>query len=310
MLKKAISLVVLSSFVFTIVYGDLAYVYAQEKPKKPRIAVLPLTDTNSASKREEYGEAIAGMLMTELINGKIFQVVERSEIDRIMKEMAFQISGAVDAGTAKQLGELLGVDIMVLGTVAKFGSLVETDIRLIDTESGEALLAEHESSQSAREIRNMVSNLAQKIAQRYLGRLADTVQITSEPSGANVIIDGIQAGQTPLTKSLSRGPHQIRIVKENYSDWQRTVQVAAGQNNINARLAISPEYANKQAEARRQEQERRRRLAELRDRQRRQETSEKGGSNALVWVGLGALVAGGVAAAVLLGGKKEEKNTS
>lgn len=169
--------------IFVSLLGNNSVVHVQiEEKEKPRIAIFPFVDTNAAAKREGYGEAISGMLTTNLINGGVFQVVERSQIEKIMKEQAFQISGAVDVNTAKRIGAVFGVDILVFGNVALFGTLIETDIRLIDTESGEAMLAEHESAQSGEGIRGMVDNLAAKIENRYRGAIAPPPPLPPAPT--------------------------------------------------------------------------------------------------------------------------------
>lgn len=309
MVQKIISSVVLFSFIYTIVLSNVIPLVAQETEKLPRIAVFDFEDTNVAAEKEKYGEAIAGMLMTELINGKVFQVIERSEIDRMMSEMAFQVSGAVDVNTAKRIGEILGVDILVFGTVAKFGQLVESDIRLIDTQSGRALLADHASSESGIEMRTMVENLARKIEKRYLGRLVEEVVISSNPAGAIVFIDGVNEGKTPLVKNLSQGPHRIRIVMRNYTPWEETHVVVQGENKINAKLSYSAAYLQQQAEKKRLEDERQRQLAQRQQRVPEEPKKEKkggGSKTALYILGGAVLIGGGVAAAVLLAGGGDE----
>lgn len=145
-------------------------VFAQNKEtaqKKPGIAVLPFVDSNKQAREQEYGEAISGMMTTGIINGAIFRVMERSEIEHLMKEQAFQLSGAVNSETAKRIGELYAIDFLLFGTVAKFGALIETDIRLVDTETGEAILAENANAQSSGAVRSMVQELVRKIENRY-----------------------------------------------------------------------------------------------------------------------------------------------
>ncbi|MDZ7260822.1 MAG: PEGA domain-containing protein [candidate division KSB1 bacterium] len=314
-MRKIVALIVLFSFTVTLFFSDVVYVYGQQKEEKPRIAVLPLHDTNTAAKQEGYGEAIAGMLMTNLINGRIFQVVERTEIERMMKEMAFQISGAVDSETAKQIGQVLGVDILVFGSVAKFGTLVETDIRLVDTQSGQALLAEHASSASGQEIRNMVDSLARRIEQRYLGRVMETVIINSNPEGAIVYIDGVQEGNTPLTKNLPAGEHKVRISLENYQVWERTIQVVSGENKVFANLILDPEYLKRQAEEKRLAEQRRleaerQRQEAARRAQPQPAPAQKGGcGSGCLYMAIGAVVVGGVVAAIALSKKKEEEKS-
>ncbi len=229
--------IILMLLAVVILFCGIVPNYAQNN-ERPRIGVLPFADTNTQAKNEGYGEAISGMLMTDLINGNIFQVIERSEIDKMMKELAFQISGAVDANTAKQIGAILGVDILVFGTVAKFDELVETDIRLVEPSHGEAILAAHENCESGAGIRDMVSNLARKIENQYLTKEKSLVNINSSPHGATVYIDDSNAGVTPLTTGINPGQHTIKIFKTNYNDWEKAVQIDQGENNIFAELSL------------------------------------------------------------------------
>ena len=229
-------LIILTLLVVTL-FGGITANFAQDS-EKPRIAVLPFADTNTQAKNEGYGEAISGMLMTELINGNIFQVIERSEIDKMMNELAFQISGAVDANTAKQIGAILGVDILVFGTIAKFDRLVETDIRLVDPGQGEAILAVNESCQSGAGIRDMVKILARKIENQYLTKEKSIININSTPAGATVYIDDSNAGVTPLKTGVNPGQHTIKVFKTNYNDWEKAVQVDKGENNFFAELSL------------------------------------------------------------------------
>ena len=53
------------------------------------------------------------------------------------------------------------------------------------------------------------------------------VQVVSEPAGATVYVDGSieRAGETPVTVSLSRGEHRVRLVLEGYATEEQTVTV-------------------------------------------------------------------------------------
>lgn len=43
-----------------------------------------------------------------------------------------------------------------------------------------------------------------------------TVALKSEPSGANVMVDGILLGPTPLDAKLRPGPHHVRAILSGY----------------------------------------------------------------------------------------------
>ncbi|MCC6538982.1 MAG: PEGA domain-containing protein [Bryobacterales bacterium] len=63
------------------------------------------------------------------------------------------------------------------------------------------------------------------------------VTITSDPTGADVEVDGAFVGNTPSTKRLASGKHRI-TVRQGAQVWERTVQVDAGDTlNLHATLA-------------------------------------------------------------------------
>jgi hypothetical protein len=57
-----------------------------------------------------------------------------------------------------------------------------------------------------------------------------TLTVASNPAGAQVYLDNVYLGITPITlPSVTGGTHQLLIRLSGYNDWQATVQVAAGQ---------------------------------------------------------------------------------
>jgi S1-C subfamily serine protease len=63
------------------------------------------------------------------------------------------------------------------------------------------------------------------------------VDITSEPPGAEVYVDGVFASSTPSKLSLSIGEHSIRVSRPGFKDWERRIAVDAGSSKtVNAIL--------------------------------------------------------------------------
>lgn len=303
MIRKCVAASLIFSLLALIILPDLAFAIVQTDTK-PKVAIFPFTNTNKEAKDADYGQAISGMLTTEIINGREFQVVERAQMDKIMSELSFQISGAVDVETAKRIGQVFGVDILVFGSVAKFGFLIETDMRLVDTESGQALAAENANSRNESEIRPMVINLARKIEQRYRERFLVNVELASNPAGANAFVDNSLVGRTPVIARLAPGPHKVRLELNGYQPWERDFVVQDGVSKLAADLFPVPNLTKETQKPTPAPKPLGKPVTPT------QSESKSGGISPLLLIG-GAVVVGGVAAALLLGGKKSEsKNGS
>jgi hypothetical protein len=57
-----------------------------------------------------------------------------------------------------------------------------------------------------------------------------TLNLKSEPSGAEISIDGEFVGDTPSTIRSSPGHHTIIVKKDGFKNWQRTLTVNSGGN--------------------------------------------------------------------------------
>jgi len=55
------------------------------------------------------------------------------------------------------------------------------------------------------------------------------IRITSEPSDAEVLLDGNKVGRSPITVETAPGAHEIVIQKVNYIPWEGTVEAVPGQ---------------------------------------------------------------------------------
>ena len=67
--------------------------------------------------------------------------------------------------------------------------------------------------------------------------------VRSMPSGARVIVDGRDRGQTPATiRELARGEHRVRIVRDGYTTAERRVVLSPSQpaQSLSVPLAREP----------------------------------------------------------------------
>jgi hypothetical protein len=63
-----------------------------------------------------------------------------------------------------------------------------------------------------------------------------SVDLSSNPSGADIEIDGKFMGNTPSSIPLSLGDHAVKISKSGFGTWERTISVSGGTIKISAEL--------------------------------------------------------------------------
>jgi curli biogenesis system outer membrane secretion channel CsgG len=158
-----------------LLIGSTIYSKEIEAPKK-RLAVSNFEDKSGNNwYKHDLGSGMADMLTTSLFKTGKFSMVERQAVNKVMEEQALGASGAVTQGSAAKLGKLLGTSAIITGSVTEFGvkdgggrvgglggltkglvsgigvksntARVGIDLRIVDTITGEILLAESSSGE-------------------------------------------------------------------------------------------------------------------------------------------------------------------
>ena len=109
------------------------------KVKLQRIAVLDFEDTTYGY--GNLGSKVAGLFTGELLakNLEFIEIVEREQLNSILNEQKLSsASGLVDESTAKELGNILGVDYIVVGKI------LSADV---DTETSSEYEEEYDASE-------------------------------------------------------------------------------------------------------------------------------------------------------------------
>ncbi|MDK2931590.1 MAG: hypothetical protein PWR07_1721 [Bacillota bacterium] len=134
---------------------------AQAPPQqgKIRIAVMDFLDQTNYP-QWHVGRGMRVEFETRLVQTGQFEVIERERLEQIMQEQGFGATGLVDPSSAAQIGKLLGVQAMIMGSVTKFDiqtntisvpilgsvasseAVVEIHVRVVDTNTGSIKLAE------------------------------------------------------------------------------------------------------------------------------------------------------------------------
>ena len=104
-----------------------------------RLAVIEFSDLDGNP--ITFGSLLAERVTTRIVQHSEVKVVERSLIDKILKEQELSVSDITEIESVKKIGGLLNVDAIVTGIVIQLSNYYEVSVRMIDTQNGLILSA-------------------------------------------------------------------------------------------------------------------------------------------------------------------------
>jgi curli biogenesis system outer membrane secretion channel CsgG len=153
-----------------------------EVPKT--LAILPF-ENNSVTEPERFAplsKGLSAMLTTDLKNaGTTLKLLEREQIQAMLKEVALSQSGSVDQSTAVRVGRMLGAQAIAFGSFMVLGTDVRMDLRIVKVETSEMLMAESIVGSS-----DAFIDLERKLAGKIAGSLKIALQPATAGTGSDI----------------------------------------------------------------------------------------------------------------------------
>lgn len=150
---------------------------------KTKIAVLDFQLQGEEFDNKDMGTIVAEWFTTAMVREGRFDVVERRLLEKILGEQKLALSGVVDAESATQIGKLLGVKVIISGSVMKLKEVTEINARIIDVESASIIAAENVKSTATGRLQDLVVEMSEKIIKNFplegyvVNRSGDSVTI-------------------------------------------------------------------------------------------------------------------------------------
>lgn len=190
----------------------------------PLVAVMPFA---SRSVDAEALDGIGAALSSELLRTGRMRVLERGQVDAILREQSFQASGSCEGGEcAVELGRLLSVDQMIVGSIAKVGETYSVTARQVRVGSGEVIRSVTHNT------RARVDAILTDIVPRIARELAETPDAVSDAAP-------IAKASTP--DSPSPRPAEAARVERSVWPWIAGGTVLLGAGATAAVLLLSDE---------------------------------------------------------------------
>jgi len=166
-----------------------------------------VSSTNAASLTER--------LRAELFSTKRYIILERDRMDEILKEQEFQISGCTTNECFIEIGKLLNVEQLIIGSISQVGSTYSISARIISVETGEILTVATYDYEG--KIDDLLTRGMKIVALKLSGKAIST-ETTKEQQNENLQIELSHHEDNLPNKIISPSPlktTKLRMSKSN-----------------------------------------------------------------------------------------------
>ncbi|MDP6583595.1 MAG: PEGA domain-containing protein, partial [Anaerolineales bacterium] len=195
-------------------------------------------------------KALTNELESYLSNMGIYRVVERGQMENILQEQGLQQTGCISSECAVEVGQALGAQLLVSGSISKIGTIYSVTAKIMDVETGEVIKPANYRYRGD-DVGELLDGMADIVAQLTGQSVKKTpivttptpvpatvsnnlgaISITTMPDGANLWIDDVLVdGLSPYkTDGITEGLHTIRARK---GFWVGSKDLYVTPNTIN-----------------------------------------------------------------------------
>ena len=206
---------------------------------------IAVSDFEAKGISNDEAAIITNRIRSELTKTGVFTVVERGQMEVVLKEQGFQQSGCTTDECIVEVGQLLNVKQMVAGSIGKIGSILTISARIIDVATGKYLKTVDSDCKCKIEelLTKTTKDVAQKLAkgvevkERKEKRKEEPVKkeptqkygafiVKTKPAGATVFINGDNVGTTPFSDDkIIPGEYMLELKAEGFENIQEGIVI-------------------------------------------------------------------------------------
>lgn len=185
--------------------------------KLPTIAIVNFEPRGSIVSSDVA--CLTDRFQQRLMHTNKYRIIEREQMNYILKEQGFQQSGAcIDNECLVRIGQLIAVEKTIAGSISKVGDIHTISIKILDVETGEIEKSISEDCKCTIEF--LLAETMERVANEIAGIKNESADTTSRsigifintfPRNASVFINGKEGASTIpiLVKNLNPGNYFV-----------------------------------------------------------------------------------------------------
>ncbi len=197
------------------VLSVLAAFAAFADEEKPAIAVMELANKGGAPMESEAAGVAVARGLREL---DAFEVISSDDLRTMLQmERQKQLLG-MDSDGVKATATALGVRHTIVGSLTKVGNGFEAELRLLDGTTSKIVNQKGTKAESLEALLPSLRGLVQEVVGPLLAAEQGALLVNTREEGAEIIVDDVSRGSTPLAApiALPRGRHRVVVKKDGF----------------------------------------------------------------------------------------------
>ncbi len=103
------------------------------------LLTIAILDFQGIGVSAQEAQVLTNRLGTQMVQLGTYHVIERGQMEQILQEQDFQLTGCTTNECAVEIGQLIGAQQMLAGSFGKLGTIYTIDMKIIDVETGRIL---------------------------------------------------------------------------------------------------------------------------------------------------------------------------
>ena len=166
--------------------------------QRTKIAVLDFELIGEKPETIGMGSILSEWFTTSIVRSGRFDVIERAMLQKIVSEQKLTMTGSIDNNSAAELGKILGVNMIITGSVLKLQNSVDVNSRVFSVKSGSIIASENIRGDAGSDLHGLVDELTGKIIRNF-----PLTGYVMKKNPNSVVIDlGLDSGLAPGTEFI------------------------------------------------------------------------------------------------------------
>jgi hypothetical protein len=151
----------LSIIFITLILINISMALSEtNKAEQITVAVIGFEGQNVSSMD---AVVVSGFLRTSLVNMNVYKIVDRKNMENLLAEQGFQMTGCTTEECAVKMGKILNVNKIIIGDLSKLMGVYYVTANVVDVETGQITISKRVKSATGAGLADAVDELAGKL---------------------------------------------------------------------------------------------------------------------------------------------------